>query len=716
GDKLAKMYPPLVLGKDAPFEACFNKSVEWPDDSGGNEAFTNAAELRKAYEEDEVAHEVIDTARRLEGLRRPHSVHAAAVVIGHEPLTNHVPVQRTDNEIVTQYEMNAVAAIGLLKMDFLGLRNLTVIEDALAHIKRNTGLDVDIDHVALDDPKTFKLLQQAMSAGVFQMDSPGMTRLLKQLRIDRFEEIAALIALYRPGPMEQIKHYVKGKHEPSSVKYYHPLLETVLKDTNGVIVYQEQVMEMFQVVAGFTPQEADMVRAAISKKISKELVKWKDQFEKGCAATGLNQQEAQGLWDLILPFAGYSFNRAHAFGYGLVAYQTAWLKANYLTEYMGALLTSVKDDKDQMTFYLSESRGMGINVRPPSVNESDMDFTPKNNDVLFGLSAIRNVGEMVSEKIIKARESGEEFSGFHDFCKRVDASCLNKKVIEALAKAGAFDCLGVSRGALLAPGPEGNLVMCEQVGRLIEGVIAERRSEDAGQFSLFAGAAKEDAPRVDANFDSALVGIEIERSDLLAAEKEMLGLYVSEHPLSNVAAALRYQTEAEVLDLKQGPDGAIKSVGGILSGLVRKFTKKGDVWYQGVLEDIHGSVDVVFWPQTVQATASELLIDDQIVIIKGRIELRDEHCKLIALEIRKPKLDGANAPLRIRMSAQGCTPDRLESLKGVLSEHPGSSPVLLHLESSARTTVLKLGGFSVELRNGLFAEIKAVLGPEALVN
>ncbi|HLF70334.1 MAG TPA: DNA polymerase III subunit alpha, partial [Actinomycetota bacterium] len=631
----------------------------------------------------------------------------------HEPLTNHVPVQRTDGEIVTQYEMTALEKIGLLKMDFLGLRNLTVIGDALEHILRERGEQIDIDAIPLDDPTTFDLLKRANSAGIFQMESPGMTRLMRQLRIDRFEEIAALIALYRPGPMDEIPRYVKGKHNPDSVTYFHPLLQTVLADTNGVIVYQEQVMEMFQVVAGFSAQEADMVRAAIGKKKSDQLVKWKDQFEKGSSASGLTPAEAQGLWELILPFAGYSFNRAHAHGYALVAYQTAWLKANYPVEYMAALLTSVKDDKDLVPFYLVECRSLGIKVLPPNVNDSDLEFTPRSSSVLFGLSAIRNVGEQVASRVIEARNSGP-FKSFEDFCKRVDPSCLNKKVVESLAKAGALDCVGVTRSAVLQIDPkgEGGLVLSDQAAGLIETVMTERKSEDAGQFSLFAGAAQ--AGPVAEVIHDELTGIELSKALLLAAEKEMLGFYVSEHPLEAVESALRYQTQAEVLDLREGPDHAVKTVGGVLAGMVRKFTKKGDIWYSGYLEDMKGSVEIVVWPKVVEGTPPDLLMDDQIVTIKGRIELRDESVKLIAIEMRKPDLSGAMSPLRIRMPAAGCTPDRLERLKGVLASHPGPAPVLLHLEAAARTTVLKLGGFSVELRTGLFAELKAVLGPEAV--
>ncbi len=720
GDRLAKMYPPLVLGKEAPFEACFDKNVEWPAHTGHNDAYAAAQELRQAYETEEASKQVIETARKLEGLRRQHSVHAAGVVIGREPLTNICPVQRTDGDIVTQYEMGAIEQIGLLKMDVLGLRNLTVIGDTVDHLRANRGVEIDPDKLPLDDPKAYKLLQDGNTAGVFQMESGGMTRLCRQLRPDRFEEIAALIALYRPGPMDEIPRYVKGKHQPDSISYFHPLLAHVLEDTNGVIVYQEQVTMILQVVAGFSPQDADMIRYAIGKKKTSELVKWETQFHAGAQAAGLTAQESQGLWDLIKPFAGYSFNRAHANGYGLVAYQTTWLKANYPVEYLGALLTSAKDRNDKMPMYLAETRAMGVNVRPPSVNDSDLDFKPRGDDVLFGLSAIRNVGESVAERLLAARNKGGPFSSFDDFCRRVDPSCLNKKVIESLAKAGGFDCLGVKRGDLLERDPRnGGLCMSEGATRLVEAVLAERKAEEAGQYSFFAGEPEVrhfSVPGATVKLDG--VGDDIANGDLLKAEKEMLGFYVSEHPLAAIQSAMRLQTDVEIPSLAEGPDGAVKVVGGILSRMVRKFTKKGDIWYQGVLEDMLANVEVTFWPQTVNETSPELLSDDALVIIKGRIELRDENVKVMALKVSRPDISGAADVLRIKLPAESLTQNRINDLKAVLASHPGSSPVHLHLSGGRNgDTVLKLGGgFTVELRNGLYAELQSVLGAGSLLN
>jgi DNA polymerase-3 subunit alpha len=728
GDRLAKVYPPAILGKDAPFAACFDKNVEWPKNTGRNDAYPNAAELRKAYEEDQVAREVIEAARKLEGLRRQHSIHAAGVVIGREPLVNHVPLQKTDadGEIVTQYEQGIVEQIGLLKMDFLGLRNLTVIEDALAQIRANQGVSADVDGAPLTEPRVFELLQRGSSSGIFQMESPGMTRLLRQLRPDRFEEIAELIALYRPGPMDEIPRYVKGKHDPSSVTYLHPLLKQVLGNTNGVIVYQEQVTQILQVVGGFAPEAADMVRYAIGKKKSEVMAKAKDAFDEGAQRSGLTAKEAQALWELIMPFAGYSFNRAHANGYALIAYQTAWLKALYPVEYMAALLTSVKANPDRMRAYLGECLNLQIKVLPPDVNSSQLDFSARGKEILFGLSAIRNVGEAVAEAIVASRRprsaTGERsftegYASFHDFCRRVPTTVLNKKVIESLAKAGAFDSLGIDRSCLVDFDAKGALSLSEQAAKVIEATMASRRMEEIGQDSLFGGGGPaQDAPAASLDFGEPLVAGTVGRSDLLAAEKEMLGFYVSEHPLAGLTAALRYQADAEIADLADVPDGTVKTVGGILSKLDRKLTKKGELMMVGTLEDMKGSVELLIFPATVNETPPELLVVDRVVLLKGRVDARDDAPKLVVTRVTAVDVSASANPLKIRMSVAACTPDRIAQLKSILAAHPGPSPVLLHLGNKGKTTVLKLGGeYCVEHRNGLRAEILSVLGAEALV-
>ncbi|HJW62999.1 MAG TPA: DNA polymerase III subunit alpha, partial [Actinomycetes bacterium] len=486
GDDLAKAMPPPVLGKEHPLSVAFKLS----------------AELRAARDNDPDARQVLDTAAGLEGLRRQWGVHAAAVVISRDPLVEQVPIMKreADGAIITQYEMNGVAKLGLLKMDFLGLRNLTVLDDTLVHL-RARGTELDLGALPTDDPATFKMLQAGDSDGVFQMESEGMRRLLRQLRPDRFEDIVALIALYRPGPMEEIPKYIAGKRDPRQVKHLHPLMEEITADTHGVLVYQEQIITLLQKVAGYTAGEADLVRKAIGKKIEALMRKEEPRFLAGCREKGLTDDQAQTLWRLIQPFAGYSFNRAHAAGYGLVAWQTAYLKAHHPVEYMAALLTSVKDDKDARPKYLGSCRRMGITVLPPDVNESDSNFTPAlggsggqrggsggqrppvNQDggaraIRYGLSAVRNVGEQVVEAIIAARRDRGRFTDFFDFCEKVDISVLNKRVIESLIKAGAFDSLGMPRRGLF-----------EVHEVAVDRVTVRKRAEAAGQFSLFGGLA-----------------------------------------------------------------------------------------------------------------------------------------------------------------------------------------------------------------------------------
>ncbi|HYN16945.1 MAG TPA: DNA polymerase III subunit alpha, partial [Actinomycetes bacterium] len=504
GDDLAKAMPPPVLGKE--------RSL--------SEAFKLSTELRTARDNDPEARQVLDTAAGLEGLRRQWGVHAAAVVISRDPLVEQVPIMKreADGAIITQYEMNGVAKLGLLKMDFLGLRNLTVLDDTLVHL-RAKGVDLDLGALPTDDPATFKMLQAGDSDGVFQMESEGMRRLLRQLRPDRFEDIVALIALYRPGPMEEIPKYIAGKRDPSKVAHLHPLMEEITADTNGVLVYQEQIITLLQKVAGYTAGEADLVRKAIGKKIEALMRKEEPRFLAGCREKGLTDDQAATLWRLIQPFAGYSFNRAHAAGYGLVAWQTAYLKAHHPIEYMAALLTSVKDDKDARPKYLGSCRRMAITVLPPDVNESESDFTPTDGKAIrYGLSAVRNVGEQVVEAIIATRREKGRFVDFFDFCDKVDIGVLNKRVIESLIKAGAFDSLG---------SPRRGLFEVHEVA--IDRVTARKRAEAAGQFSLFGGLGEgedvitEPLPPVGRE--------EWEKSQRLAFEKEMLGQYVSDHPL-----------------------------------------------------------------------------------------------------------------------------------------------------------------------------------------
>ena len=723
GDKLAKMYPPPILGKDAPLAACFDKSVDWPD-PGQNDAFKQAADLRSAYEQDEISRRVLDIARELEGLRRQVSVHAAGVVIGDAPLVNYTPLQRAQDGaggIVTQYEMHAVENLGLLKMDFLGLRNLTVLEDAVQYIDRTREMRVDIDNVPLDDRPTYDMLSKGDTIAVFQLESPGMRELCKKLRPDRFEDVMALVALYRPGPLGERMHleYAARKHGQRTVEYLHPDLKPILGETFGIILYQEQALRIAVDMAGFSMGDADTLRKAIGKKIGKVMRAQKEQFVTGCTGKGYAKELANKLWEMIEHFAGYGFNRAHSCGYAYIAYQTAFLKAHYPVEYMAALLTSVRDKQDRTALYLAECRTMGITVDPPDVNLSESDYTPlppaegKPGEIRIGLSAIRNVGENVVAEIIREREKNGPFSSFADFCHRVDPTALNKRVVESFVKAGAFDSLGVNRPDLLAWGTdtrtgERRLILCDSAGTMLDAAASYRRAEEAGQSSLFS------VEEHHALSDPSPSGVEISRSELLAAEKEMLGLYVSDHPLLEVDQALRASTDTPIAEVFSVAEGVVRTVGGIVSRFAKRFTKKGEQMAVITLEDLAGAIEVVVFPSSFEKFAP-LLVKDAILCVKGKVDLRDEAPKIVALEVWRPNLEAGGDPLMLSIPAESCTPALVAKLKEVLSSHPGLTPVHLRLLSGEKPKLLRLpDDYRVERRNGLYAELKTLLGSAAL--
>ena len=727
GDRLAKMYPPPILGKDAPLAACFERGVEWPEESGTNEAFKQATDLRASYDEDEISRRVLDIARELEGLRRQVSVHAAGVVIGDEPLVNYTPLQRAQDGaggIVTQYEMHAIENLGLLKMDFLGLRTLTVLEDTVRYVESTRKVIVDIDRVPLEDRRTYDMLSRGDTMAVFQLESPGMRDLCKKLRPDRFEDVMALVALYRPGPLGERMHleYAARKHNQHTVEYLHPDLKPILEETFGIIIYQEQALRIAVDMAGFSMGEADTLRKAIGKKIPAVMRAQKEMFISGCIGKGYAKDIADKLWEMIDHFSGYGFNRAHSCGYAYIAYQTAYLKANHPVEYMAALLTSVEDKQDKSAQYLAECRIMGITVDPPDVNLSASDYTPlpsqdgKPGEIRIGLSAIRNVGENVVAEIIRERERNGAFQTFADFCHRVDPTALNKRVIESFVKAGAFDSLGVNRPDYLTWGTdtrtgEQRLVLSEAAAKMLDAAAGDRRNEQAGQSSLFG---VEERHAMMTGSGPAPSGTDIPRSALLAAEKEMLGLYVSDHPLLEVEGALRASTDIHIADVRSAGEGAIRTVGGIVVRFAKKFTKKGEAMAVIVLEDLAGAIEVVVFPSSYEKFAP-LLSKEAIVCVKGKVDLRDEEPKLVALEVWHPNLETGGAPLVLTLDAGACTPPVVEQLKEVLSSHPGLTPVHLRLTSGANTKVLRLpDDFRIERRNGLYAELKSLLGAGAL--
>ena len=740
GDRLAKMMPPPVMGKDKPLAEARRISVE----------------LATAWENEPDARKVLDTALSLEGLRRQHSIHAAGVVIGAEPITEHCPVLRVeaDGEIVTQYDGGMVEDIGLLKMDFLGLRNLTVITDALTHIKATTGEDVVIEQVPLDDPRTYKMLADGDTDGVFQLDSAGMKSLCRLLRPDAFDDIVALIALYRPGPMSAGLHteYAERKHGRSKVRVPHPDLMPILESSYGILVYQEQVLEVARVIAGFTLGEADMLRRAIGKKKPAEMEAQKAKFLEGTVAQGYERKLGQDLWDLIEGFADYAFNKSHSAGYGLVSYQTAWLKANYPVEYMAALLTSVKGNKDRLPLYLNSCRMMGIEVLQPDVNASELDFAPApsaashegsaaaGGAIRFGLSAVRNVGEQVVESIIAARRSQGAFTDFVDFVRKVDGTCLNKRTVESLIKAGAFESLGTTElgttelgtaelgatrpgatesgatgpGRPACPHPRKGLLMVFE--GICDQALATKRAESEGQFSLFGGA--QDHAGVDVVEAVAIPDLEFDRREKLVHEREMLGLYVSDHPLLGLEQVLADAASTSIGKVVHGegapPSGPL-ALAGILTGIQRKFTKRGEAYVVGTLEDLQSSIDVMFFPATY-ATFAEVLVEDALLCVKGRLD-DGETPKLIAADVSVLDTeDATGSPLLLSLAPQQCTAQVIARLKSVLGDHPGVVPVHLRLVGSqGRTTTLRLqDDLCVTRAPGLYAELKMLLGPHAV--
>ena len=688
GDRLCKMYPALIMGRD----------------SGLRSALETSPELRDAYATGGAAKEIIDTALKVENLKRSAGIHAAGVVIGRDPLVEHLPLKRGEHgEVVTQFDMKGVEELGLLKMDFLGLRNLTVIDVTRENVRANKGIEIDVDDLDLADPKVYEMLRRGDSDGVFQLESDGMRRLLAQLKPDRFEQIMALIALYRPGPMAEIPAYIERKNDPNKVSYHHPAIEDITRETYGVLVYQEQIVLLLQKLAGYTPGKADKVRKAIGKKDRALMAAEEPVFIEGCKRFGLTEQEARKLWGLIQPFADYSFNRAHSACYAYVAYQTAWLKAHHPVEYMAALLTSVKDSKDAKPFYLHMARKMKIPVLLPDVNSSDMDFTPVGDSIRFGLSAVRGVGEAVVEKIVEARKEKGEFESFYDFCRKVDYTCLNKKTVESLIKAGAFESLGHTRKGLL----DSFECICSEV-------MTARRLSAQGQDSLFGSGS---GIAGDAHNETPIALDEHSKEIVLAQEKEALGLYVSDHPLLGIEGLLSRMCDAPIAALSKRPAGDIVAIGGLVSAIRKKVTKRGDLMLLMDVEDLSGaSVEVVVFARTYQQFAA-ILRPDAILVIKGRVDrdARDDSVKMMAMEIHEPNL-GVDRPLQIEMAVDSCTEDTVEALKDVLSNHPGTTQVFLHLARGEKTTVLRLGSeFSVDTTNGLHAELKAQLGPRALI-
>jgi DNA polymerase III subunit alpha len=715
GDRIAKAMPPLVMGRDTPLAACLTKT------EGHEEGFAAATDLRTMHESDPDAKEVIDVALGLEGLRRQDGIHAAAVVISRDPLTEYLPIQRKpdaggrpeDAPIVTQYEMHGVEELGLLKMDFLGLRNLSVIERTLDLVEAASGVRPDIDGVDLADEPTLEMLRRGDSVGVFQLEGAPMRALMRSLAPTSFDDVAALVALYRPGPMAANMHndYADRKNGRKPITYEHPDLEPILADTQGLMIYQESVMRVAQKFAGYSLEEADNLRKACGKKIRSEMAAEREKFVSGCAEQGYGEKLGINLFNIIEPFADYAFGKSHSYGYGLVAYQTAWLKAHYPVEYMAALLTSVKDNKDKTAVYLAECRSRGIDVLVPDINRALAEFAPDRSgdlarpSIVFGLAAVRNVGESLVDRIVTERTANGPFTDIFDFCQRVDPVVLNKRTMESLVKGGAFDALGHPRQGL-----------CLVLEGIVDRTLERRRERDLGITSLFAALEEE---QDDPGWGAAKIAIpdtEFDKGQRLAFEKEMLGLYVSDHPLMGFEGALSRLTDCSLSDMREedpvGERSAVRSVGGVVTDLRRTYTKKGDLMARFVLEDLQAAMEVFVFPKTM-ADYGALIENDAIVVVRGRLDTREEEPKIVCMEVSRPVLERGEEDLHISLPLGVLTDATVVGLKEVLSGHPGPSSVLLHVGDK----VLRLAPeFNVDCRNGLVGELKRLLGQSAILS
>ncbi len=704
GDRITKAMPAAVMGKDVPLKLIFDPS---------HERYKEGGEFRALVESDAEVAKVVETAKGLEGLKRQWGVHAAGVIMSSDPLLDLVPIMKReqDGAIITQFDYPACEALGLIKMDFLGLRNLTVLDDAVDNIRANRGEELVLEDLPLDDLASYELLGRGDSLGVFQLDGGPLRSLMRLMHPDNFEDISALIALYRPGPMGADSHtnYALRKIGRQEVTPIHPELAESLQDildtSYGLIIYQEQVMAIAQRVAGFSLGQADILRRAMGKKKKSELDKQYAGFAAGMKANGYSDGCVKTLWDILLPFSDYAFNKAHSAAYGLISYWTAYLKANYPAEYMAALLTSVKDDKDKMAVYLAECRRMGIKVLPPCVNSSDANFTPVGTDIRFGLTAVRNVGANVVTSIVATRSEKGAFADFADFLRKVEAVVCNKRTIEALIKGGAFDSLDHARRGLI-----------NVYEPAVDAVLDTKRAEAIGQFDLF-GSLGDDLP-AEAGVDVFAVQVpdgEWDKKVLLQFEREMLGLYVSDHPLFGLEHVLGAAADDSIANVMAEASEEPKSItlAGILSSVNRRVTKAGAPWANAVLEDLEGSIEVMFFPATY-AQVALTITEDAVVSIKGRTDARDDTVKLIASDIAilNTDVDAPRGPVRVKLDATRCTPPLVDRLKDVLAAHPGQTEV--HLQLVSRNSPYVVLEHRVKPSAALMGDLKALLGPSAI--
>jgi DNA polymerase III subunit alpha len=654
-------------------------------------------ELKQAYDSDPVTKEIVDLAQPLEGLTRQDGIHAAAVVIGAEPLTDVVPVQQKgrDEEVVTQFDGNVIEAIGLLKIDFLGLRNLDVIDKAVALVP---GLDIAT--IPLDDRRTYEMLARGEATGVFQFESSGMRDALRQVKPTEFADVIALVALYRPGPMQYIPVYARRKNGQERVTYPDPRLEEITAATYGICIYQEQYMEIAKRIAGFSPAEADDLRKAIGKKIHSLMASLKSKFLEGCAASGTSESVARQLWADMEQAQDYSFNKSHAACYALITYRTAWLRANHPREYMAALISSVMNTKDKVPFYVAACAELEIEVLPPDVNESQVDFAVVEGKIRFGLNAVKNVGEATCRAIVAAREEGGRFASIWDFTERVDPSVANKRSLESLVSSGALDSTRASRKGML---------------HVLEDALSygQRQQQDRllGQASIFDLG---DSPATSRHHATIPDG-EFEKAELLRLEKESLGLYVSEHPLSAIRDQLRRRTDCTLVELERRREGETVLAGGMVAGVRTTTTKKGEPMAFVQLEDVTGSVEVIVFNSTY-AASRDLLVEDAVLVVKGRIDHKQQgETKLVALEVTAFEATPERREVRLKVDGRIAPAGLIRELGSVVQQFPGEALVYVDVVTSYGEKKLELGDLHrVNPVPDFFAEVRSLLGAAAV--
>jgi len=699
------------------------KMIPWEPNITIEKALKMESRLKELMKNDEDIKKLIETASSLEGLARHASTHAAGIVLSRKPLTDYVPLQKTaEGEICTQYAMTELEELGLLKMDFLGLRTLTVISNALKIIKHTRGEMVDINKIPLDDKKVYKMLSKGNCAGIFQLESDGMRDLVKRLKPENIEDITALLALYRPGPLGSgmIEDFINRKKGTIEIKYAHPQLESILKETYGVIVYQEQVMKIASELAGFTLGQADILRKAIGKKQKGVMEKQRELFIKGAQKNNIKKNTAVEIFDLIAYFAGYGFNKSHSVSYAFISYQTAYLKTHYTLEYMASLLTSIMGNNDKVALYIKECRNMNIEILPPDINQSLVNFTVVGGKAIrFGLAAVKNVGEKAIKSIIDEHKRNSNFTSLLDFCQRVDLRVVNKRVIESLIKCGAFDSIGARRSQLLA-----FLDVSLKNGQEYQ------KSKRNGQTSIFDLFEENNPDKNSGNYQDRLPDIsEFSKNELLAMEKEMLGLYISYHPLNDYRERLKKIITSTSIELTNLSDKSRVVLAGVINNLKRKSTKNGNLMAFITLEDLEGTVEIIAFPK-VYEKYKEMIKKDEIIITEGRIDVAEGKTKIIAekisllekyVENKRPTLkteeknQNFTEELHLEISTGENESDLLRKLKELFHGYPGKSQVVLHFKDKDKTILHAIDKkYSVNIGDKFMEEIRGVLGDEKI--